>query len=224
MTHRIICENLTVSYNERPVIQNLSFFVNDGEILSILGENGSGKTTLVRCLLGLLRPQSGNLHFCDTDRTEIGYLPQQNLSDRDFPASVWEVVLSGTRQKRNLPFYTKAERAAATEQLERLEISNLKSARFCRLSGGQQQRVFIARALLSAKKVLILDEPVTGLDDNAQDILESTLKTLRQNGLAIIQVTHDAQRAAALSDRILYLSRNNTCDRFVTAAEWRETL
>ena len=175
--------NLTLSYENMTVIKDLNFEVSPGDYLCIVGENGSGKSTLVKALLGLKQPVGGLIEFGDGLRqNEIGYLPQQTNAQRDFPASVYEVVISGCLNSRGIrPFYTARERGIAAENMERLGISELKKRSYRELSGGQQQRVLLARALCATRKILLLDEPVTGLDP---------MVTVEFYGL-ISQINHD---------------------------------
>lgn len=204
----LTCENLCASYGANLVLKNLSFFAEDGECLSILGENGAGKSTLLKCLLGLKKPDSGFIRTEGYSLDSIGYLPQQTQVRRDFPASVFEVVLSGCLGMRGAkPFYSKREKEIACSNLEKMEILNLKKESFCALSGGQQQRVLLARALCSAKKLLILDEPVAGLDPAATKDMYALIETLKQEyNMGIIMVSHDTSGALSVSDRVLHLT------------------
>ena len=158
-------ENLTLSYENMTVIKDMSFEVNSGDYLCIVGENGSGKSTLMKALLSLKKPVDGSITFGDgLLRREIGYLPQQTNAQRDFPASVSEVVISGCLNSRGIrPFYSPREREIAAENMERLGITELKKRSYRDLSGGQQQRVLLARALCATKKLLLLDVLVSGV-------------------------------------------------------------
>ena len=160
------CENVTLGYETGIVIENLNFEVGEGNYLCIVGENGSGKSTLMKSLLGLLSPVSGKIEFGDgLKKNEIGYLPQQTQVQRDFPASVREIVLSGCQGRMGIrPFYNKEDKALAAENMERMQITEFADRCYRELSGGQQQRVLLARALCSTRKILLLDEPVAGLD------------------------------------------------------------
>ena len=159
-------ENLSIGYENTVVLENLSFEIEKGDYLAIIGENGAGKSTLLKTMLGLISPLKGQIVFDkEVKKTEIGYLPQQTLAQRDFPASVWEVVLSGCLGKNGIrPFYSKEDKALAEENIEKMGLKELRNRCYRELSGGQQQRVLLARALCSSNKVLVLDEPVTGLD------------------------------------------------------------
>ena len=160
----ISCRDVSMTYENTVALRDLSFTVESGDYLCILGENGSGKSTLIKGLLGLKTPTRGSITFGDgLRRNEIGYLPQQTQIQREFPACVSEVVLSGCLN-RGLPFYTKADRSRARENLAKLELSGLEKRSYRELSGGQQQRVLLARALCATRKLLLLDEPVSGLD------------------------------------------------------------
>ena len=169
MSELLKCEKLCLGYEGSVVAENLNFTVSSGDYLYILGENGSGKSTLIKALLGLKPQLSGEIDLCgDVGRSEIGYLPQQTIVQRDFPASVREIVQSGCINRCGLrPFYNKAEKKLAADMMKKLEISDLANRCYRELSGGQQQRVLLARALCAAKKMILLDEPVTGLDPKA---------------------------------------------------------
>ena len=176
----------------------------------MVGENGSGKSTLIKGILGLLKPTGGTLAVADElKRGGIGYLPQQTAAQKDFPATVQEVVLSGTLSRRgNRPFYSRAERKLAAHNLERLGIEHLKQKCYRELSGGQQQRVLIARALCATEQLLILDEPITGLDPSAiQDFYHLIKKLNKEDGITIIMVSHDIGNVISQANKILHLHR-----------------
>ncbi len=216
-------ENLTLSYENMTVIDSLSFEVNSGDYLCIVGENGSGKSTLVKALLGLKKPESGSIELGDgLKQREIGYLPQQTSAQRDFPASVFEVVISGCLNSRGLrPFYSAKERKAAAENIGRLGLSELKDRSYRELSGGQQQRVLLARALCATKKLLLLDEPVTGLDPMVTTEMYELIREINKSGVTIIMVTHDMQSALKYASHILCLTENDSF--FGTAEEFLES-
>ena len=204
-------ENLTMGYEGKVVISNLSIEVNAGDYLCIVGENGSGKTTLMKGLLGLISPLSGKIIYSDgLKQNHIGYLPQQISIQHDFPASVLEVVLSGCLSKGFLPFYSKAQKKTAAENMEKTAISSLKNKSFRELSGGQQQRVLLARALCSTQKLLILDEPITGLDPLAAAEFYKLIKILNNSGITVIMVTHDVTSAVNNASHILHLGKDNS--------------
>lgn len=208
MKNILECRELTASYDVTTVIKNLSFEVKEGDYLCILGENGSGKSTLVKCLLGMKNADSGRIIYGDgLTAKDIGYLPQKTELQKDFPATVREVVISGCLSRRGLrPFYSVAEKEIAEKAMERLNIADL-ARRSCReLSGGQQQRMLLARAMCAAKKLLLLDEPVTGLDPAATSEMYDLIAELnRKDKMTVIMVTHDIPSAVEYSSRILCL-------------------
>ena len=200
------CENVTLGYENKIVTSNLSFTIDKGDYVCIVGENGTGKSTLVKTILGLIKPLEGKMNLKEG---KIGYLPQQTMIQKDFPASVWEVVLSGNlNNKRKIPFYTKSDRQEAMKNMEKLGITNLKKTCYGELSGGQQQRVLLARALCAMSNVLILDEPVTGLDPTATKEMYELIKELNvKDNVTIIMVTHDIENAVNYANKILHLGR-----------------
>ncbi len=199
--------DLAVGFGSRAVVENLNFTVNSGDYLCITGENGSGKTTLMKTLLHLQEPVSGRIVTGDGLRqNEIGYLPQQTLVQKDFPASVWEVVLSGCQGRCGLrPFYNKEEKLLARENMERMGISSLSSRCYRELSGGQQQRVLLARALCATRKILLLDEPVSGLDPKVTAEMYALIEELNQDGITIIMISHDLSAAVRCASHILHI-------------------
>ena len=206
----ITCKDVCLGYDGEAVLRDVNFEVCRGDLLCIVGENGSGKSTLIKGLLGLKAPLSGSITLGDgLKHTEIGYLPQQTELQRDFPASVMEVVLSGRLNgMHGRPFYSKADRAAALENLERMGIDDLKNQSYQALSGGQQQRVLLARALCATKKLLLLDEPVTGLDPVATGELYNLIKLINLcNNITVIMVTHDIEAALRYSTKVLHLGK-----------------
>ena len=218
------CSNVTLGYENRIVAGNLNFKIDDGEYLCIVGENGTGKSTLVKTLLGLLKPLEGKIVFPQKGSSlkGVGYLPQQTDMQKDFPASVWEVVLSGVlNREHRSPFYTKADREEAKSNLDKLGIFHLKKNCYRELSGGQQQRVLLARALCAADNVLILDEPVTGLDPFAATDFYEQIKKLNEEGMTIIMVTHDIKNALKYASHILHLGPDN--DFFGTVEEYKKS-
>lgn len=202
----IACENITMGYEGKTVAENISFSVNEGEFICIVGENGCGKTTLIKGILGILPIKSGKVSFSGMSKRDMGYLPQQTTVQRDFPASVYEVVLSGfLNRKRFFSFYTKTDKTQADNNLKRFSIYDLKKNCYRELSGGQQQRVLLCRAFCAAKKVIILDEPVTGLDTIALRELYAVLKDMCLNNMAVIMVTHSIGGALENADKILHM-------------------
>ena len=202
---QLSCEHLTLGYNSSVIIDDLSFEVNKGEYLCIIGENGSGKTTLMKTILRLQKPVSGSISTGDgVLPDEIGYLPQQTQVQRDFPASVWEIVLSGCQSRcGKRPFYNKAEKKLAVEAMNRMEIADLAKRCYRELSGGQQQRVLLARALCATQKMLLLDEPVSGLDPSVTQEMYELIKQLNDDGVTIIMITHDVEAAKKYATKIL---------------------
>jgi zinc transport system ATP-binding protein len=203
----ISCEHLTMKYDGRTAVNDVSFSLEAGDYLSIVGENGSGKSTLVKGMLGLMKPAAGTVRFSDLDKREIGYLPQQTAAQKDFPASVAEVVSSGCLARRGFPpFYTAADKQRVRENMERLEIGGLAKKCYRELSGGQQQRVLLARALCATRKLLLLDEPVAGLDPVITAELYALIDALnRERGITVIVVTHDVHSAVQCGNRILHM-------------------
>ena len=206
----IKCEHTDFGYENHDAVIDLNLEIYPGDYLCVVGENGSGKSTLIKGMLGLLKPTGGSLSVADElKRGGIGYLPQQTAAQKDFPATVQEVVLSGTLSRRgNRPFYSRAERKLAAHNLERLGIEHLKQKCYRELSGGQQQRVLIARALCATEQLLILDEPITGLDPSAiQDFYHLIKKLNKEDGITIIMVSHDLGNVISQANKILHLHR-----------------
>ena len=201
------CQNIKMSYDGRLAVDDVSFVVDDGDYLCIVGENGSGKSTLVKGMLGLLKPVCGQFAFNGIKQVEIGYLPQQTIVQKDFPANVFEVVLSGCLNRRGLlPFYSKKEKDRAKESLSRLGIEALTGKSYRDLSGGQQQRVLLARALCAAERLLLLDEPVAGLDPVMTAELYALIDRLnREQGITVIMVSHDLKGAVQYGNKILHM-------------------
>ena len=210
--HLIEAKNVTLSYDGRPVVEELSFAVTPGMYLCVVGANGSGKSTLMRAVTGIHKPSAGSLTV--GEGVTIGYLPQQSEIQRDFPASVWEVALSGNlgRVKNRLRpgfGYDAASRERAEKALAMLGMDGLKKHAYNALSGGQQQRVLLARALCASDTLLLLDEPVTGLDPDAAREMYAIIRRLHENGTAILMVTHDMEAALEESTHILCLCRRH---------------
>ena len=201
-------KNLHANVNGKEILKGINLTVNAGEVHAIMGPNGSGKSTLVKSLLGLKAVDSGKIEFGDgLKQKEIGYLPQQNDFQKDFPASVYEVVLSGRLNSRGFrPFYTATDKAEAAEKMEMLGITDLRGQCFRDLSGGQKQRVLLARALCATKKLLLLDEPVTGLDPIVTaEFYQLIQKINRESGIAVVMVSHDIESAVEYASHILHL-------------------
>ncbi len=201
------CENLSLGYGAHTVAKNISFTLNTGDYLCIVGENGAGKSTLVKTLLGLQKPLGGKIRAGEGfSLNSIGYLPQQTMVQKDFPATVQEVVRSGLLSRKGFfSFYTEKDRRRAAQVMEELGITALAKKSYRELSGGQQQRVLLARALCASENMLLLDEPVAGLDPVVTEELYSLIKKLNENGMTIIMVTHDIQAAIKYASHILYV-------------------
>lgn len=199
---------VSVGYEKRIIAGDISFQINEGDYLYIVGENGSGKSTLMKCILGLEKPVKGSIDFGEgLKQKEIGYLPQQSFIQRDFPATVREIVLSGCLNRLGArPFYGKAEKKMAEEAMSKLEISDLAGRSYPELSGGQQQRVLLARALCATRKVLLLDEPVAGLDPYAMEQMYALIyKINKEEKITIIMVSHDMEAAKMYATHILHV-------------------
>lgn len=203
----ISSHNITMGYEGRIAVENVDIEIHSGDYICIVGENGSGKSTFIKGLLGLQKPMSGSFDFHGIHANEIGYLPQQLIVQKDFPASVHEVVLSGCLNRTGLkPFYSKDDHKRTNDNIERLGLSLLKKKSYRDLSGGQQQRVLLARALCATEHLLLLDEPVTGLDPIVTNELYDYIKALNtQHQITVIMVSHDIKSAIAYGNKILHL-------------------
>ena len=220
---QLTCQNLTLGYEGTELLKNLNFEINAGDYLCIVGENGSGKSTLMKTILGLQTPLRGAVLTGDGLReNEIGYLPQQTVVQRDFPASVWEIVLSGCQNRCGFrPFFKKEEKQLAWESIEKMGLRLLVKRCYRELSGGQQQRVLLARALCATKKVLLLDEPVSGLDPKVTAELYRLIQTLNQEDkITIIMISHDVAAAISYASHILHVGDTVF---FGTTAEYLES-
>ena len=208
MAPQLTCQDLSLGYEGREILGHLSFSVNAGDYLCIVGENGSGKSTLMKAILGLHTPLSGEIVAGDgLKRSEIGYLPQQSAVQRDFPASVREIVLSGCQGRCGLrPFYNRAEKRLAADNMEKLGLTPLARRCYRELSGGQQQRVLLARALCATRKLLLLDEPVSGLDPIVTAELYRLIAELNaKDGITVIMISHDISAALRYATHILHI-------------------
>lgn len=201
--------HLTVRYEHHIACEDVSFSLAEGDYAAIVGENGSGKSTLVKTLVGLIPPASGEVRMNGIERREIGYLPQSTVVQKDFPASVTEVVMTGCIGKGGFhPFYTSEQKKTAHDMMELLGVTPFAKKSFRELSGGQQQRVLLARSLCAAKDLLVLDEPVTGLDPAVTDELYTIIRKLNQEeNLAVIMVSHDVHRAVQNASHILHMDK-----------------
>ena len=201
--------DITLGYEGQGILSGLSFTVDEGDYLCIVGENGSGKSTFIKTVLGLVEPIKGKIEYCGGLRKkEIGYLPQISGIQRDFPSSVMEVVLSGCLNRHRGFFYTSEEKRKAKLQLERLGMGDRASSSFQELSGGQQQRVLLARALMATEKLLFLDEPSSGLDPKTTSELYGMLRELNSSGITLMMVTHDIHPALNDAKTILHFSHS----------------
>ncbi len=206
MGQLIRVEDLSLGYDFHSIIDNLNFTVNEGDYLCIVGENGSGKSTLMKTLLNLKEPLGGRIIMEGLKPDEIGYLPQQTVIQKDFPASVKEIVLSGCQGRCGLrPFYNAEEKNLAKKNMERMGITELSDHCYRELSGGQQQRVLLARALCAATKILLLDEPVSGLDPRVTMDMYDLIKSLNKEGITIIMISHDIAAAVKCASHILHI-------------------
>lgn len=207
----ITCSHVDFGYENHDAVIDVTMELNPGDYLCVVGENGSGKSTLMKGLLGLLKPTGGTLTVSeDLKRTGIGYLPQQTAAQKDFPATVDEVVISGCLSRRgNRPFYSKVEKDLAASNMEKLGILGLRKHCYRELSGGQQQRALIARALCATNQMLILDEPITGLDPSAsQDFYHMIKRLNREEKVTILMVSHDIRNIVSQANKILHLQQS----------------
>lgn len=220
---QITCKDLSFAYDGQTVLSDINFSIDAGAYLCIVGENGSGKTTLMRGILGLKAPSKGTITFGDIKPTEIGYLPQQTQIQRDFPASVREVVLAGRlNSMHGRLFYNAEDKAAAQANMERLGIEDIAERSYLELSGGQQQRVLLARAMCATKKLLLLDEPVTGLDPVAANEMYNLIKLINLcDNTSVVMISHDIHAAVRYATHILHLGHSQLF--FGTTAQYRES-
>ncbi len=204
---QLTCSNLTLGYEGHAVLSDLSFEVNAGDYLCIVGENGSGKSTLMKTILGLMKPLGGSIRRGDgLLENEIGYLPQQTAAQKDFPATAWEIVLSGCQGRTGWrPFYSREEKENARRNMERMGITGFAGRCYRELSGGQQQRVLLARALCATRKALLLDEPVSGLDPVVTQDMYALIRGLNREGVTILMISHDLTAASAYATHVLHL-------------------
>lgn len=209
---QLSCKKLTISYEKEEVVSNISFNIEMGDYVSIVGENGTGKSSVLKGILGLVPLKYGTVKFeKGFRRNYIGYLSQQNPMQKDFPASVFEVVLSGCLNSKGLiPFFKKEAKNKAKESLRKLGMESFIKKSFADLSGGQKQRVLLARALCATDSIIFLDEPVTGLDPIAIKELYNLIEKLNcEMNITIVMVTHDIKNAMRYSNKILHLRKND---------------
>ncbi len=230
---QLSCSNLKLGYEGHTVLSGLDFSVDAGNYLCIVGENGSGKSTLMKTILGLMKPLSGKITWGkDLQENEIGYLPQQTAVQKDFPATVREVVLSGCQGRAGRrPFYSRAEKELARQNMERMGIMPLSRRCYRELSGGQQQRVLLARALCATQRILLMDEPVSGLDPKVTSEMYDLIRRLNQEGVTIIMISHDIAAAVRYASHILHVGsevffgttdeyrKSSMAERFLPAEE-----
>ena len=206
---QIVCKNATIGY-DKPVAKNLNFTVSEGDYLCIVGQNGAGKSTLVKTILGLTPIIGGELNFVNGfSNKSVGYLPQQTIVQKDFPATALEVVCSGIKKQWYKPFYTKTDKQKALDNMQKLGVLNLSKSCYRELSGGQQQRVLLARALCATSGILVLDEPVAGLDPVATKEMYQIIKELNNSGTTIIMITHDISTSMQYASHILFVGDEN---------------
>lgn len=202
----ISAKDLTIGFGDLVLYRDLSFDISEGDYVFVIGENGTGKTTLMRTLLGLRRPVKGEVVTDGLKLSEIGYLPQQTIVQRDFPASVREIVLSGFVGRLGVrPFYSPKQKKTALDAMKRFGIDDLASRCYRDLSGGQQQRVLLARTLCAATKVLLMDEPVAGLDPFVTEEFYGFVEKLNREGMTIIMISHDIAAAKKYATHILHI-------------------
>ncbi len=208
---QLACNNLTLGYEGKTVLKSLDFSVNNGDYLCIVGENGSGKSTLMKAILRLHSPLEGSIVVKDELRTAgMGYLPQQTMVQKDFPASVWEIVLSGCLNRCGLrPYYNRKEKQLSRYNMEKMGISHLSEKCYRELSGGQKQRVLLARALCAAGKMLLLDEPVSGLDPKGTCEMYELIGKLNKEGITVIMISHDVDAAIKFASHILHIGKHH---------------
>ena len=217
-------DKVALGYDGKRILENLNFSLNFGDYLCVVGENGSGKSTLVKSILGLVPILDGKIEFGDNlKQTEIGYLPQQTDVQRDFPASVWEIVLSGCiNQLGRRPFYNDIEKSIAQKNIEKMDIQDLSKKCYRNLSGGQQQRVLLARSLCATQTLLLLDEPIVGLDPKASTEMYKLIKELNEKEkITVIMISHDIEEAIKYASHILHIGSGalffGTKDRYITS-------
>lgn len=216
------CENIHMNYDSTKAVNGVSFSVDEGDFLCIVGENGAGKSTLLKGILGLQKISEGRVIFNGIKKSEIGYLPQRTQVQKDFPAAVKEVVLSGRIGRRGKLFYSAEDRQIAAENMETMKISDIRNKSFNELSGGQQQRVLLARALCATDRILLLDEPTAGLDPFVTEDMYRLIEHLNsEHGVTVIMVTHDIKSAVKYANKILCMEHDG--DFFGTTQEYLDT-
>lgn len=216
------CGNIHMNYDSTKAVNGVSFSVDEGDFLCIVGENGAGKSTLLKGILGLQKISEGRVIFNGIKKSEIGYLPQRTQVQKDFPAAVKEVVLSGRIGRKGKLFYSAEDRQIAAENMETMKISDIRNKSFNELSGGQQQRVLLARALCATDRLLLLDEPTAGLDPFVTEDMYRLIEHLNsEHGVTVIMVTHDIKSAVKYANKILCMEHDG--DFFGTTQEYLDT-
>lgn len=205
--NKIKVENVSLGYENKIVLKNISFEINEGDFICVVGPNGSGKSTLIKGILGLIKPKKGKIIYEGIKQNFIGYMPQESKIDANFPASVYEIVLSGNLNKLGfISFYNKECKEKANESLKTLNIYDLKDKKFCDLSGGQRQKVLLARSLCATSSLLILDEPSNNLDSSSKiDLYKTVQKLNKTQKITVIMVTHDLDHGNLIGNKILSL-------------------
>lgn len=200
------CKDLQIGYDGKTIAPKLNFEIDEGDYLCIVGENGAGKTTLMKTLLGLMTPIGGEIIIDKSFKNSIGYVPQQTQLQKDFPASVYEVVISGTLHKSFFsPFYSKKDKIKALNAMDKMGIIDLKDRCYRELSGGQQKRVMLARSIVNDRKILFMDEPTSGLDPRAIVEMYEIVEDLNKNKMTIVMISHDIQKSLEYSNKILHI-------------------
>lgn len=223
----ITCENLALGYDGRIITEDIDFAVEAGDYLCIVGENGAGKSTLMKTILGLNSPMRGAVIYDEgITRKDLGYLPQQTVVQQDFPASVYEIVLSGALSNLGFrPFYRRSDKERALKAMERMGITDLRDRCYRHLSGGQQQRVLLARALVATEKLLLLDEPVSGLDPKVTAEMYELIRKLNGEGVTVIMISHDIEMATRYASHILHLGKRQmfygTTSAYMSSDAWK---
>lgn len=221
MNYLIKLDNLSLGYDKNVVLKNLNICIEENDFICVVGPNGAGKSTLIKGILGLIKPLKGKVIYNNLKQNFIGYMPQEIKIDKSFPASVYEIVLSGTLNTLGFkPFYTKREKEIALKNLKILGIEKLKDKSFCNLSGGQRQKVLLARSMSATNKLLILDEPSNNLDSKSKKDLYKTIVNLNEkHNITIIMITHDLDHNNLIGNKILSLREKDifygTTEEFV---------
>ena len=215
----IIIKDLKTTYNGHTAIENVTFSVEKGEYVCIVGENGSGKSTLLKTLVGLNKKDSGEI-ILNIEPEKISYLAQNNLVDINFPATAKEIIMTGVQKHNKLPFYKKEDYVKFNKTCQDLLIGDIINKQISELSGGQRQRVMLARALIREPELLILDEPCSGLDSSiTKEFYKILSKLNKENGLTIIMATHDLDEVENENVRVICMATNVKFDGNIK--EWK---